>query len=502
MSQNVADELKRAMGKKQFSWKKIVAVVLFSLIAIVFVFAGVSRRTDLGAGAVAQVNNTLISVADLQREQQRIEQFYAQMFGGMDLGTQRQYIAQEALQNLVSSELVSQATRKEGLGATDSEVLDFIVKDYTVFQVNGVFQRDRYFQFLEMNHFTAADFEGLIRKEIENVRSRHAFEWASLENKLEKEKTDKLKQSLITLSYVTFNPQELEKSLKFSNSEIAEALSKPDFAKRAENEFKARKTQFDQKEQVKAQHILVKADKGDPRADANALEKAKTLRAQAMKGDFGTVAEKNSDDPGSKAKKGDLGYFSRGQMVPEFEAAAFNMKVGEVSEPIRTQFGYHIIKVLDKKAASEATYEKNKDDVAQILLASDQVTAQKTKLAETIQSGNEKAMLAKLNLSWKDTTPFDLGADSIPGLASPKVTEALSDIISDSNKAHVIADGDVQYIVKVKDIKNVMSTDTKTAANESIQKTRAQDLFEGWIENFRESSKVEINPAVLPNNTP
>ena len=262
------------------------------------------------------------------------------------------------------------------------------------------------------------------------------------------------------------------------------------------------KSQFDQKEQVKAQHILIKADKGDPRADANALEKAKTLRAQAMKGDFGTVAEKNSDDPGSKTKKGELGYFSRGQMVPEFEEVAFKMKVGEVSEPVRTQFGYHVIKLLDKKAASEASYEKNKTDVAQILLARDQVTAQKTKLEDAFKNGDDKAFLAKMNLSWKDTAPFDMGADAIPGLASAKVVDSLSDIIADSSKPHVIRDGDTQYIVKVKDIKNVQSTDTKTAANESIQKTRAQDLFEGWILNFRESSKVDVNPDVLPNATP
>lgn len=501
MSQNIADEMKRAMGKKQFSGKKIVAIVLFSLIAIVFVFAGVGRRNELGAGAVAQVNNTLISMIDLQREQTRIEQFYAQMFGGMDLGTQRQYIAQEALQNLVNTELVSQATREEGLGATDNEVRDFLVKDYTALQVNGVFQRDRYYQFLEMNHFTAADFENLIRKEIENMRSRHAFEWASLENKLEREKSEKLKQSQITLSYVTFNPQELEKNLKFSSAEIAQALNNPDFAKRAEGEYKARKSQFDQKEQVKAQHILVKVDKKDPKADAAALEKAKSLRAQALKGDFGTIAEKNSDDPGSKTKKGELGYFSRGQMVPEFENAAFTMKVGDVSEPIRTQFGYHIIKVQDKKAASESTFEKSKNEVAQILLARDQVTAQKIKLAETVQNGDDKALLAKMNLTWKDTAPFDLGADAIPGLASAKVVDALSDVMVDT-KPHVIADGDIQYIVKVKDIKNVMSTDTKTAANDAAQKSRAQDLFEGWIQDFRESSKVEINPSVLPNNTP
>ncbi len=497
MSQKISDEMKRAMGSKQFSTKKIVAIVLFSAIALVFVFSGVSRDNNLGAGAVAQVNNTLISVADLQREQQRIEQFYAQMFGGMDLGTQRQYMTQEALQSLVNSELVSQAARKEGLGATDSEVLDFIVKDYTVFQINGVFQRDRYYQFLEMNRFKPSDFEDLIRKEIEKVRANHAFEWASLDNKLEKEKSEKLKQSQITLSYVVFNPQELEKNLKFNSAEVTAALSQPEFAKRAEDEFKARKSQFDQKEQVKAQHILIKVAGAEAKTDAAALEKAKTLRAQALNGDFGSLAEKNSDDPGSKAKKGDLGFFSKGQMVPEFDSVAFNLKVGEVSEPIKTQFGYHIIKVNDKKAAAEATYEQHKVDVAQLLLARDQISAEKAKLVEIFEKGEDKNWLTKMNLSWKDTTAFDLSADAIPGLPSTKVSESLSEIIADTKKAHVIRDGDSQYIVRVKDIRAVQSTE-KVAVNDSVQKLKAQGMFESWIQKFKASSDVEINPAVLP----
>lgn len=497
MSQNIADEMKRAMGKKQFSVKKFVAVLLFSAIALVFVFSGVGNQNEMGAGAVAQVNNTLISLADLQREQQRIEQFYAQMFGGMDLGTQRQFMTQEAIQNLVNSELVSQAARQEGLGATDGEVLDFIVKDYTVFQVNGVFQRDRYFQFLEMNRFTPADFENLIRKEIENVRSRHAFEWVSLDNKLEKEKLEKLKESQLTLSYILFNAQEMEKNLKFSAAEVAAALASPEFSKRAEDEFKARKSQFDQKEQVKAQHILVKVDSADPKADAAALAKAKSLKAQSSGADFGALAEKNSDDPGSKAKKGDLGYFSKGQMVPEFDAVAFTLKVGEVSEPIKTQFGYHLIKVNDRKAARDSSYEQHQNDVAQILLARDQISEQKSKLAEMFQNGEEKTWLAKMNLTWKDTAAFDLSAESIPGLNSEKVTSSLSEIIADSSKAHVIRDGDNQYIVKVKSIKKVMSTDSKVASNDVLQKQKAQDLFENWIQSFRESSQVDINSAVI-----
>lgn len=496
MSQNIADQLKRAMGKDQFSMKKAVAAVLFGAIALVFVFTGYSSQQSMGAGAVAQVNNALISLGDLQREQDRIEQFYSQMFGGMDLGTQRQFMVQEAVQNLVNTELVAQGARKEGLGATDQEVADFITKDQTAFQVNGVFQRDRYFQFLEMRRFTPADFEGLLRKEIENLRIRKAFEWASLNNKLESEKTEALKKAQITLSYVTVNPAELEKSARFSSSEVSAALADSQFLKRAEDEFKARKSQFDQREQVKAQHILVKIDGSGPQAEAQALDKARKLRAEAISSDFGRVAEKNSDDPGSKSKKGDLGFFARGQMVPEFEVVAFQMKVGEVSEPIKSQFGYHVIKVNDKKPAVSASFEGHKNDVAQILLARDFIGSQKAKLSELFAKGEEKAWLTKLNLSWKDSNAFDLGVDNVPGLNSEKVADSLGDILAQPGKAHVISDGEIQYIVKVKEMKATIAADGKVPTD-TLQKMKAQNLFEAWVQDFREGSEVNINPQVL-----
>jgi peptidyl-prolyl cis-trans isomerase C len=106
-------------------------------------------------------------------------------------------------------------------------------------------------------------------------------------------------------------------------------------------------------EQVKARHILI-APKGSPAAQAGKKEltddeakaKAEDLRKQIVGGaSFDELAKKESDDVGSGARGGDLGSFGHGQMVPEFEAAAFSAKVGDVTPVVKTQFGYHIIKV-------------------------------------------------------------------------------------------------------------------------------------------------------------
>ncbi len=131
-----------------------------------------------------------------------------------------------------------------------------------------------------------------------------------------------------------------------------------------EIEVKARVTEQDVKDyyekhqdelaavsQIKASHILVKTE-----------EDAKKILERLKKGeDFAAAARKSSIDPGSAANGGDLGYFSSGQMVPEFESAAAKLKVGEVSsEPVKTKFGYHIIKVTDKKKGKPVEFEKIK----------------------------------------------------------------------------------------------------------------------------------------------
>jgi len=117
---------------------------------------------------------------------------------------------------------------------------------------------------------------------------------------------------------------------------------------------------YQKPEEVKARHILIAGP------DAESLEKAKAIRARVNAKNFKEIAEKETQDPTGKSNGGDLGWFSSGRMVPEFETAAFGMKKGEISEPIKTQFGYHIILVEDKKAAEIKPIESVKEELARI----------------------------------------------------------------------------------------------------------------------------------------
>jgi peptidyl-prolyl cis-trans isomerase C len=147
---------------------------------------------------------------------------------------------------------------------------------------------------------------------------------------------------------------------------------------------------------VRASHILV-----------NTKEEAKNILARIKKGEsFSKLARSLSKDRNSAQKGGDLGFFGRGQMVPEFERAAFNLKVGEVSDPVRTRFGYHIIKVTDKKEGIPVSFEEAKDVIRRQLLMEkrkmlfDSYMEQLEKKSKIIK--NEE-ILSQISLPWEQS---------------------------------------------------------------------------------------------------
>lgn len=193
--------------------------------------------------------------------------------------------------------------------------------------------------------------------------------------------------------------EEIIRLKKFFDAEFGDKIKISD--EDAQKYYDENKKQFDRPEQVRASHILIKPDTTDPNLDPNqaqalARAKAEDLLKQAKAGaDFAELAKANSDCP-SSAKGGDLGYFGKGRMVPPFEKAASELEPGQLSGVVKTQFGYHIIKVTDRKEAKTVPFEQAKDGIVERLkqgkqreLVRDYVNSLKAKASIVYAPGKE-----------------------------------------------------------------------------------------------------------------
>jgi len=187
----------------------------------------------------------------------------------------------------------------------------------------------------------------------------------------------------------------------------------------AQKYYSENQAQFKTPEQVRASHILIRPDTSDPNADPNEVKakakaKAESILKQIKDGaDFAELAKATGGYP-SAPKGGDLGYFSKGQMVKPFEKAAFALKPGQVSDVVETKYGYHIIKVTDHKDAGMKTFDQAKDDIIK------QLTKQKQRqiITEYIQSLKAKANIVYPQAEQKKAQQAKTGSDS--STAKPK----------------------------------------------------------------------------------
>jgi peptidyl-prolyl cis-trans isomerase C len=149
---------------------------------------------------------------------------------------------------------------------------------------------------------------------------------------------------------------------------------------------------------IKASHILVGTE-----------EEAKDIEDRLSKGEkFGTLAKELSKDTGSAPKGGDLGYFGRGQMVPEFEQAALSLKPGEVSAPVKTRFGYHVIMLVDIQKGDPANFEQSKDSIKKQMLGEKRKKVFDSfvdKLKSDAKVSTNDETIAELTLPWEQAAP-------------------------------------------------------------------------------------------------
>lgn len=497
--------------KRGLSTKNILAFIVFGMIIAVFGLFGLKQHPggDAGMGYAATVNKTVITINEFEGEVKNYQQYYQNLFGSqMDFSSQRQLLAQQAMESLVRSELMMQASEQQKIYATDGEVTEFLLNDVPYLQENGVFSRDFYTRFLQYSRMSPGSFENKIRKQILSLRTRHVFEEGARPTEFEKVRQRELKELKINLAYVQLSQAKLSEKMQLTPAQVAELMKDTTFEAQMKAIFEKEKAQYSKPEEIKAQHILISTTDNDAAALKKAEEKANAVYERVMKKeDFAKLAKEFSDDPGSKDKGGNLGFFARGKMVPEFDAAAFGMQVGDVSKPVKTQFGYHIIRVTAKQAGTEANFDKVKVELAQKAKAEKEWADVSNQVEQLVNAGDEagvQAILDKHKITWDETGYFDFTTEYIPKLSvqQSEQTQILNEIHPQQPfLKRVLREGSQIVLVKFKDKKTEVSTDVKPDM-QMAEKKRSDQLFEQWISEYRKASKVKTNMALVSASAP
>jgi peptidyl-prolyl cis-trans isomerase D len=426
--------------------------------------------TSVGASAsdvVASVNGTDIRGLDYQRRYQNQIQAYRQQYGGsINEQLLRQLgIDQQILQQMVDEQAALAEAQRQGIRVSDEELAQQIFS-IPALQENGRFiGEQRYEQLLASQYppITKSDFEQSLRRSLMIDKLRSAVtDWIAVsDTDLEREyrnRNEKVKLQVVALTAdkfrdkVTVNDADVASHYDAHKTEYRKGeqrkiryllVDRDQLRARVnvtpqeiESYYNSNTQQFQTPEQVRASHILLKTEGKDEAAVRKQAEDI-LKQAKASGADFAALAKKYSEDDGSKANGGDLDYFSKGRMVPEFEQAAFSMQPGQISDLVKSQFGFHIIKVVDKKAASTRTLDEVRAQIQTTLTTQrvDQQIAERTRdLDMRVKKPSDLDTVGKESGSVVSETGFFARDEPVPGIGpTPEVT----------NQAFQMKDGEV-----------------------------------------------------------
>lgn len=489
--------------------RKTIAVhLVFWPIIAVFVIWGFERYGNPVGGAAAEVNGQAIPLSDYKNAMQHMIETYSQVFGGnFDEKAQEQYhIKENALGQLVDQLLIMNQANDMGVKPSDAAVRDVIVA-MPYFQKDGKFSREIYELLLKNNHLTPSQFEDGQRKDLVMARINHLFEQGLQPMAIEVEKQKALKAEKKTIEFLRVDKDHLATTMTVKPQEVSDFLKTDKNIKEAQEYYDLHQSEFSTPEEVHATHILVNAKKGNPAEESAAKAKIEKIKQEVTPENFAELAKKYSDDPGSKAKGGDLGWFGRGRMVPEFEKVAFSQEVGKISEPVQTNFGYHIILVKEKHALATKPFEEVKTAIAQRILAKDKIDKILAEAEKTIATAPDKAVdsisaLFNGKPQWVNTGAFSLADENIPKLGENTDLIAAAFAVNKAKPIYpkIVKDQSGErssyYVVRfVKSEPAKEKLDSKSILQE-LGGATSRDTLTSWRTSLREKATIKVNPQL------
>jgi peptidyl-prolyl cis-trans isomerase D len=503
-----------------FLRKKAQSPVLQAIIVIivlVFIFWGTNMGDGNKRDAVATVNGQAIGLPEYNKEYTRMVDTLREQLGGTlpknlikSLG-----IKEQVLKRLVQQALLVQGAQRMGLAVSNWEVQEEIITQ-PYFQTGGSFDNSRYKLILAQNKMTPKQYEESLRLELLGRKvSKHLGEFAVLTD-WEIDQRFAFNNNEIKLSYATLPAADFTKNVSASADDLKayfaqhkdEYKSAPQVKIKylafavaqametmtiTDNEINAQYQEniaaYQTQETRMARHILIKTDgTNDEEQKAKAEDIVKKLKAS---GNFSELAKKFSDDPGSASQGGELGSFSRGQMVPAFDEAVFSLAQNEISDLIKTRFGYHIIEVQEIKPAKTTPLSEVKETIRRTLKQQQAKTAAfknaNSAYEKIFQAGSLDKFSAQEGVTLLTTDFFSQSAPPAALAGMPRLLDQafslvkgdLSSLIEETGGYYIIYIADViePAIPELDKIKKEVTADFTAAKSSELARAKAQEIL-------------------------
>jgi peptidyl-prolyl cis-trans isomerase D len=444
------------------TWMRRVSPYLLAAVLIAFIVSLAYFGTQSGSGgkggggaAVVTVNGDVVSAVTFDRAYRSAVEQTRQMAG--DRWTEELprmlRLREQVVERLVEERLVAQGAGREGIVVSDAELAEQIVR-IGAFQEGGRFSRDRYVRLLAMTQppMTPGDFETDFRAELVRQRLQALITGGATVSPAEVQQAWEAERSRVKIGYLLVAPgagealavtdAELEAYHKAHPAEFtqperrrvlvavlptasvpAPAVSDADI----EAAFKARRSQFEQPARTKVSHVLIKVPTvGGSAAEDQARARAETALTRIRGGaDFAAVAKEMSEDPSTAGRGGDLGLIGQGELVPEVDKLIQSLKAGQVGGPIRSPFGYHVVKVFEVVPGSRKELKEVAPTLRATLAAEGQIKAHRDRAQEAqralLVASDFAAEAKKLGLTVREAGPLRRG-DAVEGVG--RVAEA------------------------------------------------------------------------------
>lgn len=483
--------------------KTFVVHVVFWPIIAVFVIWGFERFGNPVGSAAAVVNNHTITMTEYRNALQRMVDFYSQLLqGNFDEDAQKRYhVRESALRQLISNALIADEADAIGLKVTDDEVTQTIT-DIPALKKDGRFSRENYDALLRYYHMSPPQFEDGLRRDTLIDKTRRFFDQNLPRSRAESEKEQALRSQKIDIEFLKIDLDGLGEKVSVASDQVQNFLKDPVHERQIKEYYDLHRSQYSHPEETRARHILVKAKKGDKAEETAALDKISKIQGELKQKSFEDLAKKYSDDPGTKGKGGDLGWFAIGRMVPEFEKAAQALKEGQVSAPVQTAFGYHLIKVEGRRPAHATSFEEARPEIAKILLGHLKVEDAVAEAEKAMATHPAEAIkeLEKLDRSvkWEETGFFSLNDETIPKIGENEelAVAAFSLTKEKPMPSKLFKNGSLVYALRFKKSEAAASADSAKIPGQEAQDS-ARGLFMAWSSKLFEKAKIKTNPQLF-----